>query len=580
MYLNLLNIKDTRICIYSMPPKKQLKNKVESESSTELEDSSSDEEITKKKIIPKKPTKVVKTESSDSDKSNSSNSNKNNNGFKIEEVKTKNFIDVKINNFNESTIDTLIKMKDEDKIKIYYNKLIHQNEDDKLNFDGTLWQKDSPLAKSLKYMGKNDVHIRSNKKLIEQLTKLCELKRAITKFDRHEDNGYYKVMRYYDDNNSCISITQAPAINAFRRNLLHRLLEPEKSNLLMDFNDLENLKCDVLGYFIGNFINYKIEDRKELARIKDLYVDKDDKTKLSNTKKTTNKTNTSEEKTIKYESKIDIEVYKQKLTEIINNIDKEKIKQIKKKIYYIYKISSKIKKPNNFYIFGTFKKHTVRDIDILIKSKYLKFKDDKFEFIELENIEIYFECEGQLKVDEYLIKENALIDGCNIFYNVVLQHDFFTLENINDRLFLLVNNEIMLDTMKQFKSNNDEYFIACIETPDKYKYIFYEKNITPELHLHTMYNSLDENKKIVKILAKISFLDLELHIIETDIKKEYLEIVFNQIVKKMNKYKLLNDIYSINNDETLNDKSQNKTSKDVDFKKMYFIQKHINKRKT
>jgi hypothetical protein len=45
-------------------------------------------------------------------------------------------------------------MKDEDKIKIDYNKLIHQNEDDKLNFDGTLWQKDSPLAKSLKYMGK------------------------------------------------------------------------------------------------------------------------------------------------------------------------------------------------------------------------------------------------------------------------------------------------------------------------------------------------------------------------------------------------------------------------------------------
>jgi hypothetical protein len=140
----------------------------------------------------------------------------------------------------------------------------------------------------------------------------------------------------------------------------------------------------------------------------------------------------------------------------------------------------------------------------------------------------------------------------------------------------------MLDTMKQFKSNNDEYFIACIETPDKYKYkyIFYEKNITPELHLHTIYNSLDENKKIVKILSKISFLDLQLHIIETDIKKEYLEIVFNQIVKKMNKYKLLNDIYSINNDETLNDKSQNKTSKDVDFKKMYFIQKHMNKRKT
>mgnify|MGYP003343033044 CR=1 FL=1 len=87
------------------------------------------------------------------------------------------------------------------------------------------------------------------------------------------------------------------------------------------------------------------------------------------------------------------------------------------------------------------------------------------------------------------------------------------------------------------------------------------------------------HKKIVKILSKISFLDLQLHIIETDIKKEYLEIVFNQIVKKMNKYKLLNDIYSVNNDETSNDKSQNKTSKDVDFKKMYFIQKYMNKRK-
>lgn len=555
-----------------MPPKKQLKNKVESESSTELEDSSSDEETTTKKVksekqkIPKKPTKIINN-------IDSSKSNDNTNGFKIEEIKENKFTYVEINNYNETTIDTLIKMKDEDKMKIYYNKLIHQNEDDKLNFDGTLWQKDSPLAKSLKYMGKIDIHIKSNKKLIEQLTKLCELKRAITNFDRHEDKGYYKVMRYYDNENSCISTTQASPQNAFRRNLLHRLLEPEKQNLLSLFNDLENIKCDVVAYYIGNFINYKIEDRKELTRIRDLYLD--DKTKLL--KKTTNKSNIIEDKSKNYETTIDIEVYKKKLIEIINNIDKEKIKQIKKKVYYIYKISSKIKKPNNFYIFGTFKKHTVRDIDILIKSKYLKFKDDKFEFIELENIEIYFECEGQLKVDEYLIKENALIDGCNIFYNVVLQHDFFTLENITERVFLLVNNEIMLDTMKQFKSNNDEYFIACIETSDKYKYIFYEKNITPELHLHTIYNDLDGNNKISKILSKISFLDLQLHIIETDIKKEYLEIVFNQIVKKMNKYKLLNDNNNI--DETLNDKSQNK-EKDVDFKKMYFIQKYMNKRKT
>ena len=67
-----------------MPPKKQLKNKVKSESSTELEDSSSDEEIIKNKSIPKKPTKVVKTESSKPDKSDSSKSNDNTNGFKID----------------------------------------------------------------------------------------------------------------------------------------------------------------------------------------------------------------------------------------------------------------------------------------------------------------------------------------------------------------------------------------------------------------------------------------------------------------------------------------------------------------
>jgi len=556
-----------------MPPKKQLKNKVELESSTELEDSSSDDEITKKKIIPKKPTKVVKTESSDSDKSNSSNLNKNNNGFKIEEVKTKNFIDVKINNFNESTIDTLIKMKDEDKINIYYNKLIHQNEDDKLNFDGTLWQKDSPLAKSLKYMGKNDVYIRSNKKLIEQLTKLCELKRAITKFDRHEDNGYYKVIRYYDDNNSCISITQAPAINAFRRNLLHRLLEPEKSNLLMDFNDLENLKCDVLGYYIGNFINYKIEDRKEIARIKDLYSDKD-RIKSSN-KTDKNNTKTDKKDNIKTDNtNFNIGYYKDKLDKIISDLDKDKIKMFNKRLFYIYKIESKTKKQNNFYIFGSTKKYLTKDINKLINDNYLSILNDKCSLIELEKIEITFEIEGQLKVDEYIEKENSLQLGLNIFFNVVLSNDIVTTENVYSRLNLLLNDEIMLELTSTIKvANPEHYYIACLQTPNNYRYVFYEKNISIQQHLHRLYNSLNEDTKLMKMLSTTSFFDLKIFIIQDGILDEDIEIIYNQLIKKLNNNRLLNNFV----DDKLDEKSDHKS---VDYKKMYFIQKNMYKKRT
>ena len=556
-----------------MPPKKQLKNKVKSESSTELEDSSSDEEIIKNKSIPKKPTKVVKTESSKPDKSDSSKSNDNTNGFKIEEIKSNKFIDVEINNYNETIIDTLIKIKDENKMKIYYNKLIHQNEDDKLNIDGIMWQKDSPTSVSLKYQGKIYIHFRSNKKLIEQLTKICELKRAITNFERHEDKGYYKVLKFYDDEKSCITVTQASPQNAFRRNLLYRLYEPERSNLLMEFNDLENLKCDVVTYYIGNFINYKIEDRKELTRIKDLYSDKD-KIKSSNK---TDKNNTKLDKKDNASTNnafFNVEYYKDKLDKIILDLDQDKIKMFKKRLFYIYRIESKAKKQNNFYIFGSTKKYLTKDVNKLINDNYLSIFNDKCSLIELEKIEIMFEVEGQLKVDEYIEKENSLQLGLNLFFNVVLSNDIVTTENVYSRLNLLLNDEIMLELTSNIRvANPEHYYIACIQTPNNYRYVFYEKNVSIQNVIHKLYNSLDENTKIMKVLSTTSFFDLKIFIIQDGILDGDIDIVYNQLIKKLNKNQLLNNF--------IDDKSDGKMDeKTVDYKKMYFIQKNMYKKRT
>jgi hypothetical protein len=544
-----------------MPPKKSQQIK---DSSTEFSDSlsdlSSDEKIQTKKLLPKKPTKIVKIETSNDD----------NTGFKIEEVKTIKYTDVTINNFNESTINTLIEMKDNNKMKLLYNKLLYQDEDEKLRFDPILWQKDSPNAISLKYQGKISIHLSSNKLLIKQLTKMSELKKAIQTFDRHEDKGYYKVLKFYDGNNSVLTITQGSPIDIFKRNILYRISDPEKSNLLSSFNNLDEIKLDVLGYHIGNYINFKIEDKKETNRIRDSYLDAEElkkKLEKNQTKKVENFTTNN----IIY----DVEFYKTILNKIISELDQEKLKLFKKSYYYIYKIQSKNKddKTKNLYIFGSTKKFLSKDILSVINKFYLGFDEKSCLIIELEKLNIYFEVEGQLKVDEYIEKENAINCGSNLFFNVVLSND--NINNINDineekiitRLTLLLNDEIAFELTKNIKIlNEDSNYIACIKTPNDFNYIFYEKKYTIQNVIHRLYNSINEDTKLMKVLSTTSFFDLKIIIIQDGISDDDIDIVYNQIMKRFNQSKLLND--NIINKQ-----------KDVDYKKIYFIQRNINKKR-
>ena len=542
-----------------MPPKKSQQIK---DSSTELSDSSSDlssdEEVQTKKLSSKKPTKIVKIETSNDD----------NTGFKIEEVKTIKYTNVTINNFNENTIDTLIEMKDDNKMKLFYNKLLYQDEDEKIKLDPILWQKDSPNAISLKYQGKISIHLSSNKLLIKQLTKLSELKKAITTFDRHEDKGYYKVLKLYDGNNSVLTITQGSPIDVFKRNILYRISEPEKSNLLSSFINLDEIKLDVLGYHIGNYINFRIEDKKETNRIRDLYLDEEGlkkKIEKNQTKKVDN--------TIINNIKYDVEFYKTRLNKIISELDQEKLKLFKKSYYYIYKIQNKNKndKIKNLYIFGSTKKITSKDISSIINKFYLGFDEKSCSIIELEKLNIYFEVEGQLKVDEYIEKDNAINCGFNIFFNVVLSNDDINEEKIITRLTLLLNDEIALELTKNIKIlNEDSNYIACIKAPNNFNYIFHEKNYTIQNVIHRLYNSLNEETKLMKVLSSTSFFDLKIIIIQDGISDDDIDIVYNQIIKRFNQSKLLNEITN----NTTNDKQ-----KDTDYKKMYFIQRNINKKR-
>ena len=555
-----------------MPPKKSQQIK---DSSTELSDSSSDlssdEEVLTNKLLPKKPTKIVKIETSNDD----------NTGFKIEEVKTIKYIDVTINNFNESTIDTLIEMKDDNKMKLFYNKLLYQDEDEKIKLDPILWQKDSPNAISLKYVGKISIHLSSNKLLIKQLTKLSELKKAIHTFDRHEDKGFHKVLKFYDGNNSVLTITQGSPIDVFKRNILYRISDPEKSNLLSSFINLDEIKLDVLGYHIGNYINYKIEDKKETNRIRDSYLNEEElKKKLdkNQTKKVDNTTINS----INY----DVQFYKTRLNKIIAELDQEKLKSFKKSCYYIYKIQSKISKNDkinkinetkNLYIFGSTKKFLSKDITNIINKFYLDFDEKSCSIIELEKLNIYFEVEGQLKVDEYIEKDNVINCGSNLFFNVVLSND--KINNINDineekiitRLTLLLNDEIALELTKNIKILNEDYYIACIKAPNDFNYIFYEKNYTIQNVIHRLYNSLNEDTKLMKVLSTTPFFDLKIIIIQDGISDDDIDIVYHQIIKRFNKSKLLNEITN----NTTNDKQKDV----VDYKKMYFIQRNMNKKR-
>lgn len=545
-----------------MPLKKSQQIK---DSSTELSDSSSDlssdEEVLTNKLLPKKPTKIVKIETSNDD----------NTGFKIEEVKTIKYTDVTINNFNESTINTLIEMKDDNKMKLYYNKLLYQDEDEKIKLDPILWKKDSPNAISLKYQGKISIHLSSNKLLIKQLTKLSELKKAITTFDRHEDKGFHKVLKFYDGNNSVLTITQGSPIDVFKRNILYRISDPEKSNLLSSFNNLDEIKLDVLGYHIGNYINFKIEDKKETNRIRDSYLDTEElkkkleKNQTNQTKKVENSTTNN----IIY----DVEFYKTRLNKIISELDQEKLKSFKKSYYYIYKIQSKNKddKIKNLYIFGSTKKFLSKDITSVISKFYLGFDEKSCTIIELEKLNVYFEVEGQLKVDEYIEKENAINCGSNLFFNVVLSNDDINEEKITARLTLLLNDEIAFELTKNIKILNNDYYIAYIKAPNDFNYIFYEKNYTIQNVIHRLYNSINEDTKLMKVLSTTSFFDLKIIIIQDGISDDDIDIVYNQIIKRFNQSKLLNEF----SNNTKNDKQ-----KDVDYKKMYFIQRNMYKKRT
>jgi len=160
----------------------------------------------------------------------------------------------------------------------------------------------------------------------------------------------------------------------------------------------------------------------------------------------------------------------------------------------------------------------------------------------------------------------------NLFYNVVLSNDNVNEEKITSRLILLLNDEIAMELTKDIKIlNKDSNYIACIKAPNDFNYIFYEKNYEIHNVIHRLYNSLNEDTKLMKTLSTTSFFDLKIIIIQDGISDDDIDIVYNQTMKRFNQSKLLNGITN----NTINDKQ-----KDVDYKKMYFIQRSMNKKRT
>jgi len=301
-------------------------------------------------------------------------------------------------------------------------------------------------------------------------------------YETNHGEKIYKFIKYYNDDIQLMTYTTNSMRYAYFIQLYY--LSTESNRALKDLREVDKktLKCRLMGVFKGELNKLNTE------MIKDEY-----------------------EKEVIYDN----------AKGIMNKLISDKFE---KTPYYIYRLYDNMTQ----YIYGSFKKIMKKDkkvIEQIIDNFNLQLNNYKNDL--LEEIVVSLECQGLLKVDDYIKRYDSISNGLNISYNID-----------SEDIFKITQKNIMN------KSYNDTYeytngLICCIQYDEK-QYIFKcNKNNTIKDTINRLYVMDKEigEKKIIEILEKVPFEQLTIKIIEKNIKENELDEKFYYYTKILQTYK-------------------------------------------
>lgn len=245
-----------------------------------------------------------------------------------------------------------------------------------------------------------------------------------------------------------------------------------------------------------------------------------------------------EEKKIKIDKSI-CQIYSELLAEEINKLN---VNMQNKKKYYIYTLTN----GDQEYIFGSFDKIKKTDYKKICDKYNVIFTNVELKksIEQIQEIDVYFECEGKMKIDEVIYLKNKEKQCYNKNYNIVRNYPdntYFSteVEKIRNDIYLLVQ----MDYMKYLKICEDyDYdkilgYVAYIESEGGDIFVFSGYNVHVKKILEKMYYV-----KKCDILIRNDISKLKINILEKYIDKKDLEI-------KENYYKNQMEIIKINSDD-------------------------------
>ena len=371
-----------------------------------------------------------------------------------------------------------------------------------------------------------DIEVKVTEDMINNAKKNATLyKEGITHKNTIEDNKnvIYNFIKVYDVNNKIqpiIKYTRCNIEDTLKTDLMFSYIEDKKTILSDVLETIYDIRYRLIACYMSNTIV-----TSELNVIKKKLKEMENVTK-------------NDDKTI-------CKLYENIMNNKIKSIAKE---TFSKKKYYIYEITN----TEQQYVFGSYDIINNKNIN-KICDKYNIFVDDKLKknVNIINEMEIYFECEGMIKVDEYIYVKDLIKKGMNRHYNIInnkYNKDKHTKEELNE-----LNNDIYViiqkDIMKNMNIYDEDYnktlgYIACIENSEGDKYIFsgYKQSMKNRLEMLYM--------KDVDILLNNDFMSLKIYILERyinkydlDRKEMYYDKQIGSYEKKENVKKHVNKSY-------------------------------------
>lgn len=217
--------------------------------------------------------------------------------------------------------------------------------------------------------------------------------------------------------------------------------------------------------------------------------------------------------------------------------------------YNIYRIFSSVN--NEQYIFGSYE--SIKNVKVnCICDAYGLIFSDTVKLEKMDTVNCTFECEGLLKVDEYIFKNSSIKYGFNKYYFVV-REEYLDLGEaqvvqLEKEIFLIVQKDIM---EKTFKDDNDyekwNGYVAYIQNSIGIKYIFssYRKSLKENLRL--FYLSYDKND-ILNVISNEQFDKLKICVLEKNIELSQMNSKYKYYCDRFykNNIKVNNEIVETN----------------------------------